>query len=86
MPEGYDIRFKRSAEKELKGLPQPDLKRVIKKVSSLAVEPYPHDSIKLTGVPGYRIRQGDWRVVYDVDEDTSVVTVRKIAHRRDVYR
>ncbi len=77
MPEGYDIRFKRSAEKELKGIPQPDLKRVIKKVLSLAVDPYPHDSTKLTGVPGYRIRQGDWRVVYDVDEHTSVVNRSK---------
>ena len=86
MPESYEIRFKRSAEKELKGIPQPDLKRVIKKIWSLAVEPYPHDSAKLTGVPGYRIRQGDWRVVYDVDDDAGVVTVRKVAHRRDVYR
>ncbi len=40
MPEGYDIRFKRSAEKELKGIPQPDLKRVIKKVLSLGVDPF----------------------------------------------
>jgi mRNA interferase RelE/StbE len=86
VPESYDIRFKRSAEKELKKVPQPDLKRVIKTVESLAVEPYPHDSIKLSGVPGYRIRQGDWRVVYDVDDDAGVVTVRKVAHRRDVYR
>ena len=86
MPESYDIRFKRSAEKELKGIPQPDLKRVIKKILSLASKPYPHDSTKLTGVPGYRIRQGDWRVVYDVDDDAGVVTVRKVAHRRDVYR
>jgi len=83
---GYDIRFKRSAERELAGVPHPDLKRIVRKIASLAAEPYPHDSIKLTGVPGHRIRQGDWRVVYDVDDEKAVVTVRKIAHRRDVYR
>lgn len=58
----------------------------MKKIGSLAMDPHPPDSIKLAGVDGYRVRQGDWRVVYEVDETAHIVVVRKVGHRREVYR
>lgn len=86
MPEKFEIRFKKSAKKDLLGLAEPNLSRLVKKISGLGIDPHPPDSIKLTGVDGYRVRQGDWRIVYEVDEAAHVVVIRKVGHRREVYR
>lgn len=86
MPENYKVELKRSAEKELKGMPPADLKRIAKKIGDLAQDPRPSDCVKLAGSPYFRLRQGDWRVVYSVDDEARVVMVAKIGHRREVYR
>lgn len=82
----YRLGFKRSAVKELEGLRANDRKRVIRRIHALADDPRPHGSEKLSGEEKYRLRQGDYRIVYGIDDRESVVTVFMIGDRRDVYR
>ncbi len=87
MTEPYSIVIKRSAEKELKAVPLGDLKRVIDRIRGLAKQPRPLGCEKLSGeLERYRIRQGDYRIVYSIDDAARVVEVVKIGHRREVYR
>ena len=82
----YSITIKKSAVKELEGIPQKDLQRVINRIRSLAKEPRPHGSQKLSGNEQYRIRQGDYRIVYSVEDSNSSVDIVKVGHRREIYR
>ena len=82
----YKVLAKRSAAKELEGLPPKALRLVAATVSGPAVTPRPQAVEKLSGQEKYRIRQGDYRVLYSIDDTAETVTVVKIAHRRDVYR
>jgi mRNA interferase RelE/StbE len=82
----YRLLIKRSAVKELEALPAKDRRRIVPRIEGLASEPRPHGCEKLSGLEQYRVRQGDYRVVYGVDDDARVVIVVKIGHRRDVYR
>jgi mRNA interferase RelE/StbE len=86
VPANYELIIARNAEKDLKRISQPNLKRIIDKIARLSVEPRPSDCVKLTGSPFYRIRQGDWRAIYEVDDERRMVTILKIAHRREAYR
>lgn len=76
----------RRAQKELGQLPGGDYERVRDAVGARAENPRPPGSIKLTGREGWRIRVGNYRVIYEIDDEQSVVTVLHIGHRRDVYR
>jgi len=84
----YSLTIKQSAAKELKGIADnTTLSRIIDKIQSLAEQPRPSGSERLTGRPNvYRIRQGDYRVIYSIDDAANVVDVIKIGHRREVYR
>ena len=82
----YEVYLKRSAAKELGRLPRADLRRVVARIRSLAKEPRPHGSEKLSAQERYRIRQGDYRIVYSVQDDERTVWLVKISHRREVYR
>ena len=84
----YRLLIKSSAGKEIEALGQKkDRQRVVSRIASLAAEPRPAGSEKLAGVEGrYRIRQGQFRIVYAVDDATRTVEVVKIGHRREVYR
>lgn len=82
----YRLFFKASAEKELRGLPRPDMERVLRRIGALGEEPRPRGCEKLVGQERYRVRQGDWRVVYEVDDAARVVRIFRLGHRRDVYR
>jgi mRNA interferase RelE/StbE len=82
----YRPLIKPSAVKELEALPAKDRRRIVPRIEGLASEPRPHGCEKLSGLEQYRVRQGDYRVVYGVDDDARVVIVVKIGHRRDVYR
>lgn len=83
---GYSVRIKRSAAKELAGLPRQDRARIITRIQALAREPRPAGCEKLSRQERYRIRQGDYRILYEINDDVLIVMVVKIAHRRDVYR
>lgn len=87
MTEPYSITIKRSAEKELKALPSGDLKRIVVRIRGLARYPRPSGCEKFSGESErYRIRQGDYRIVYGIDDEAHRVEVVKIGHRREVYR
>jgi mRNA interferase RelE/StbE len=82
----YNVQIKRSAAKELETLPLKDRRRVVRRIHALAAEPRPAGCEKLSGLEKYRLRQGDYRVLYSVDDAARAVIVVKIGHRRDVYR
>ena len=82
----YKIQIKPSAVKEIKRLPAKDIKRIIDKIQSLAIEPRPQGCEKLSGQEKYRVRQGNYRIVYSIENTELVVYVVKIGHRRDVYK
>lgn len=84
--EKYRITIKRSAAKELDNIPKRSLQRIVKRIQSLAENPRPQGSQKLTGQESFRVRQGDYRIVYSVDDKNSTIDIVKIGHRREVYR
>ena len=85
---GYKLLIKPSAGKEIEALGQKkDRQRVVNRIAALASEPRPTGCEKLAGAEGrYRIRQGQFRIVYAVDDASRTVEVVKIGHRREVYR
>ena len=85
---GYRLVIKTSAVKELERIePKTLRRRMVAAIQTLAAEPRPRGCEKLAGAAAaYRVRQGDYRVVYPVDEETRVVLVVKVGHRREVYR
>lgn len=82
----YKIVLKRDAEKELRQLPKRELRAVTEKIAHLGLTPRPVGCEKLKGSSWYRIRHGDYRVVYVIDDVQQHVTVLRVAHRKDVYR
>lgn len=82
----YTVRLKPRAERELDRLPIAVAKRIWGRLLALERDPRPRGAAKLEGVEGYRIRIGDYRIVYLVDDGQRVVDVARIAHRREVYR
>jgi mRNA interferase RelE/StbE len=82
----YDLRIKPSAAKELEALQTKDRRRIVSKIQNLAAEPRPQGCEKLTGQDRFRLRQGNLRILFEVDDGQQMVTVVKIAHRREVYR
>jgi mRNA interferase RelE/StbE len=82
----YRVFIKRSAAKELEGLPPKIRHSIATKVDALGSTPRPSGVDKLSGQEKYRIRQGDYRVLYAIDDAAQTVTVVQIGHRRDVYR
>ncbi len=82
----YSIRFKTSPQKQLQNIPVRDAVKIVDRIKRLAQQPRPPDSSKLAGGERYRIRQGDYRAIYSVDDSAKIVMVVKIAHRREVYR
>ncbi len=82
----YSVLIKRSAAKELEEVPRKDREKLVTKIRGLAVDPRPQGSEKLTGDDRYRIRHGDYRVVYEVDDTSVIVLVVRVAHRREIYR
>jgi mRNA interferase RelE/StbE len=82
----YKILIKESASKELEELPKKHLKQIIKRIQSLAQNPRPLGSQKLSAQERYRIRHGDYRIIYSVQDKDATVHIYKIGHRREVYR
>ena len=82
----FEVRIKRSVAKELLRLPKADNRRILSRIQALGENPRPQGCEKLAGRESYRIRQGNWRVVYTIDEDRVIVEVVRVGHRSDVYR
>lgn len=85
-PSAYEIRLHPQAAKAYRRLRGPSRERIRAAIDALAAEPRPYGAQKLAGRDDYRIRVGDYRVVYAVDDRERLVLVARIAHRRDVYR
>ena len=85
--ESFSIQWRSSIKKDIRGLPRHEVARVVEAVSQLATDPLPHGSQKLAGSERtYRIRVGDYRVIYEVFGNSHVVEVQRVRHRKDVYR
>jgi len=82
----YKIEFKKSAVKELNELDSKVIKRIISKIKSLENNPRPEGSIKLTSEERYRIRIGNYRILYEIIDDLLIIYIVKIAHRKDAYK
>lgn len=82
----YRITIKPTARKELEALSDPSLRRVDGAISALASEPRPRGCIKVRGTSLYRIRVGEYRVLYRVDDRARVIDIVGVGHRREVYR
>lgn len=82
----YTVLILRRAQKELAHLPGVAYEHVRDAIRALGQNPRPPGCLKLTGRDGWRIRVGDYRVIYEIDDEHKAVTVLHIGHRRDVYR
>jgi mRNA interferase RelE/StbE len=82
----YSIVLTRSAAKELEAVPLKDRQRIVRRIAALAAEARPPGAEKLSGDDKYRIRQGDYRILYEIEDDRLEVTVVRVGNRREVYR
>jgi len=83
----YAIVISKSVQKQIDNLPNDVVERVIEKIQNLALEPRPDGIVKLKGVDNeYRIRIGDYRVRYEIDDESQRVQILQCKHRKDVYR
>jgi mRNA interferase RelE/StbE len=82
----FEVIFKQSVAKDLRQIPKKDVARILKRIDALRTEPRPDGVEKLSGKEKYRVRQGDYRILYEIRNDELIVIVVKLGHRRDVYR
>ncbi len=82
----YSIEIKHSAAREIEALPLSDHRKVVERIGRLAEEPRARGCEKLAGGGRYRVRHGDYRIVYSVEDALLIVWIVRIGHRRDVYR
>lgn len=84
--ESFRIKNRPSVEKDIRKVPRESVKYVLLRIESLADNPYPKDSKKLGGEEAYRIRVGNFRIVYTVHAKERIVMIERVKHRKDVYR
>ncbi|PCI46017.1 MAG: type II toxin-antitoxin system mRNA interferase toxin, RelE/StbE family [Moraxellaceae bacterium] len=82
----YKITFKKSVAKDLRDIPKKDVSRILKRIEALAEEPRAEGCIKLSARERYRVRQGLYRIVYEIREEVLIVHVVKVGHRSSVYK
>jgi mRNA interferase RelE/StbE len=83
----FEIQWRTFTKKDLRNVPKQDVARILAAVEQLADEPFPHGSQKLTGSQHtFRIRVGDYRVIYEVLTATRMLEVQRVRHRKDAYR
>ncbi|MGK0297994.1 MAG: mRNA interferase RelE/StbE [Gammaproteobacteria bacterium] len=85
--EKYKVSIKRSAVKEIEAIPQKkERQRIIRRIGDLTIEPRPPGSKKLSGQNKYRIRQGNYRIIYGIKDKELIVVVVKVGQRKDAYK
>lgn len=83
---GYSLFFKESVRKDLDSIPKSDLQRIMARIASLADNPRPPGSEKLSGEEKYRVRQGNYRIIYAIEDSRLIIMIVKVGHRREVYQ
>ena len=84
--ENYSLVFKKSVAKDLRNIPNKDVKRILERIDQLLENPRADGCIKLSGQEKYRARQGVYRIVYEIHDYELIITVVKVAHRGTVYK
>lgn len=82
----YELRLRPSVSKDLRGLPKEDVMRILARIEALCDDPRPPGSEKLSAQERYRVRQGNYRIIYGIEDDNILIEIVKVGHRRDVYR
>ena len=82
----YRVVFRKSVAQDLRRIPNRDLRRILATIESLSEEPRPPGTEKLSGQERYRVRQGNYRIIYEINDDEVVVVIVKVGHRKDVYQ
>lgn len=82
----YKLCVKESVAKDLKSLPHKDVMRILERIDALQYNPRPVGSEKLSGQERYRVRQGVYRILYEVLDERLIVTVVKVGHRKHIYK
>ncbi len=81
----WTVTFKQSVTKDLRAIPNADVRRILDRINSLAMNPRGEGCVKLAGQDRYRVRQGIYRIIYEIHDDRLVVIVVKAGHRSSVY-
>ena len=82
----YELTFKKSVAKDLRSIPNAEISRILDRIDKLKSDPRAEGCIKLTGHEKYRVRQGIYRIIYEIRDNTLVINVVKFAHRSYVYK
>ena len=82
----YEVSLKKSVAKDLRAIPKREVGRILERIRSLAEEPRPAGCEKLSSQERYRIRQGVYRIIYEIKDARLIVLVVKVGHRREVYQ
>ena len=82
----YSLAFKKSVAKDLRNIPNADVKRILTRIDSLCEDPRAEGCIKLSVQERYRVRQGMYRIVYEIQDSALIILIVKVAHRSAVYK
>jgi mRNA interferase RelE/StbE len=82
----YKVVFRKSVARDLRRIPNQDLRSILAAIDSLSDEPRPAGVEKLSGQERYRVRRGDYRIIYEIQDNDVIVVVVKVGHRKDVCR
>jgi len=82
----YDILIRPSVRKDVRNIPKADLQRIMERILKLQDDPRPPGCVRLSGLEYYRIRQGDYRIVYEIEDARLIVIIVRVGNRKDVYR
>ena len=82
----YKIIFEKRVLKDIKNIPQDDKNKIILVIHKLAANPFPQNSIPLKGRSGFRLRTGNYRIIYSINNDELIILIVKVGHRKDIYK
>jgi len=82
----YSLKFKKSVAKDLRSIPNADVKRILTRIEALVENPRAEGCVKLSAQERYRVRQGVYRIVYEIRDDQLIIQIVKVAHRSSVYK
>ena len=81
----YEVIVEKSVVKQLQKIPQPYFRKIKAALTSLGNNPRPNGYLKLKGRDGYRVRVGDYRIIYEIKDEQLIVLIITVSHRKDVY-